>query len=143
MLQGSQSPRPESVYKVLVVDDERVIASSLCTILELHGFDVRAAFDGKEALQVAREFQPDFLLSDVVMPGPDGVQTAIAIREFLPRCMVLFLSGQAHSMDLLARTLAQASRYGRVGPIACQYPQGVYKPLDKWYILDLRRPVKT
>src|SRR5512146_3406481 len=111
MLQGSQSPRPESVYKVLVVDDERVIASSLCTILELHGFDVRAAFDGKEALQVAREFQPDFLLSDVVMPGPDGVQTAIAIREFLPRCMVLFLSGQAHSMDLLARARARVYQF--------------------------------
>lgn len=97
--------------KVLVVDDEHIIAWSLCAILELNGFEARAAYDGKEALEMARSFRPDFLLSDVVMPGLDGVQTAIAIREFLPRCVVLFLSGQEGTLDRLARARSRGQQF--------------------------------
>jgi DNA-binding response OmpR family regulator len=86
---------------VLVVDDETLIADTLAAILFRHGFVTMVAYDGKTALQIARTVPPDLLLTDVVMPGMTGVDLAIAIRGFLPKCKVLLFSGQAATVDLL------------------------------------------
>lgn len=89
--------------KVLVVDDERAIATSLATILERNGYRALSAFDGEEAVFVAEQFVPDCLVCDVVMPGIDGVETALAITHILPNCKVLLISGQARCLDLLEK----------------------------------------
>jgi CheY-like chemotaxis protein len=67
--------------RVLVVDDNRAAADSLCLLLRLWGFDVRVAYDGEEALTAAHAYGPDCLLSDIEMPGIDGYRLAEYIRR--------------------------------------------------------------
>jgi CheY-like chemotaxis protein len=89
--------------KVLVADDERVIADTLTMILNQSGFDARAVYSGETALEVATTFQPDMLISDVIMANLNGIDAAIRIRELLPTIKVLLFSGQAATADLLEK----------------------------------------
>lgn len=91
---GPTEPR-HTRRKVLVVDDQRLIADTISEILEGAGFQVMVAYDGWTALEAARRFHPDYLLSDVLMPRMNGVELAIAIRKMLPAAKVLLFSGQA------------------------------------------------
>lgn len=92
---------PHSKQRVFVVDDERIIASTLATILTLHGFDATPYTLPLEALQAAQFEAPDLLISDVVMPLLSGVDLAIQMQEHRPHCKVLLFSGQASTADLL------------------------------------------
>lgn len=98
----SHSEQPE-LPVVLVVDDERVIADTLSTILSKNGFAPITAYDGKTALELAAIIPPDLLLTDVAMPGMTGVDLAIAIAGSIPDCKILLFSGQASTVDLLDR----------------------------------------
>jgi DNA-binding response OmpR family regulator len=86
---------------VLVVDDEAVIADALAMILEQSGLRALVAYDGKSALEIAITVPPDLLLTDVAMPGMNGIDLALAIRHTLPKCKILLFSGQASTKDLL------------------------------------------
>jgi DNA-binding response OmpR family regulator len=88
---------------VLVVDDERLIADTLAAILMQNGFVATAAYGGEEGLKIAQAVPPDLLLTDVSMPGMDGIKLAIAVRQAAPECKVLLFSGHASTADLLAR----------------------------------------
>jgi CheY-like chemotaxis protein len=87
--------------RVLVVDDENIIADTLTIILGQNGYEATAAYHGVEAVERAKSWQPDLLLADVVMPGMSGIELAIRIRALLPACRILLLSGQAGTLDLL------------------------------------------
>jgi PAS domain S-box-containing protein len=67
--------------RVLVVDDNRDTATSLALMLDLNGYEIRTASDGLEALGVAEDFRPEFVLLDIGMPRLDGYETARAIRS--------------------------------------------------------------
>lgn len=99
-------PENNSKPRVLVADDERVIADTLAMILNQSGFEARAVYSGEKALETAPEFKPNMLISDVIMGGINGIDTAIRIREFIPGIKILLFSGQAATADLLesART---------------------------------------
>jgi DNA-binding NtrC family response regulator len=87
---------------VFVVDDEEVIASTLTTILSVHGgFRARSFSKPLEALEAARLEAPDLLISDVVMPLLTGIELAIQVRASCPNCKVLLFSGQAATANLL------------------------------------------
>ncbi len=92
--------RPTPI-RILVVDDERPIAVTLAAIFSQRGYRALSAFDGDEAIFTAQQFRPDCLVCDVVMPGLDGVDVAIAIRQLLPECKVLLVSGQVSAWDLV------------------------------------------
>jgi CheY-like chemotaxis protein len=66
--------------RVLVVDDNRDSADSLARLLELSGQEVRVAYGGEQALQVAVELRPEIVLLDLGMPGMDGYETCRRIR---------------------------------------------------------------
>jgi len=87
--------------KILVVDDERAVASTLAILLESQGYETATAYSGEEALQVALSFTPDFLLSDIDMGGMNGIDAAMEILRWLPRCEVLFISGHAACHEFL------------------------------------------
>ena len=97
--------------KVLVVDDERVIADTLVIILRRSGFDAVAAYSGEQSLEVAGDFRPDMIISDVIMADMNGIDTAIQIRSLLPNCKVLLFSGQAATADLLDRARVQGHEF--------------------------------
>ena len=96
----SEKPRTKKAV-VLVVDDERVIADSMTEILKRSGFNAVCAYDGLSALELALRVNPDFVVTDVVMPRMNGVQLAIAIRKAMPATEILLLSGQAGITDIV------------------------------------------
>jgi CheY-like chemotaxis protein len=87
--------------KVLVVDDEKVIADTLAMILSQNGFESSAVYCGTDAVRRAKETTPDLVISDVIMPDMNGIQAAIQIRQMLPKTKILLFSGQAATADLL------------------------------------------
>ncbi len=90
--------------KVLIVDDEPIIADTLAVILRKAGYQTTTAYNGTEALQKAIELEPDMVITDVMMPDVSGIDTAVQIKAILPQCKVLLFSGQAASADLLAKS---------------------------------------
>jgi CheY-like chemotaxis protein len=96
---GAQSP----ALRILVVDDERVIADTIVQILNRSGFIAEAAYDGRAAIERATRHCPDLVLSDVLMPEVDGVEAAIAIRQICPETRIVLFSGQAATVEILAR----------------------------------------
>ncbi len=87
--------------RVLVADDERIIADTLGMILSQNGFEAATVYGGQKAVETARIFHPDVFLADVVMPGMSGIEAAIQISSMIPSCRVVLLSGQAATADLL------------------------------------------
>ena len=97
--------------KVLVVDDEQMIADTLAIILNQSGYDAVAVYTGAAALESARANKPDLVISDVIMPDMNGIEAVIKIREFLPGCKVLLFSGQAATADLLEMARNQGHEF--------------------------------
>ncbi len=97
----------DSHKKILVIDDESVIVNTLGEILKREGYEIATALCGEDAIRCAQEFRPDFLLSDVAMPGVNGVDVVLRILEFLPDAHVLFISGHADSDKALDHARAE------------------------------------
>jgi CheY-like chemotaxis protein len=95
-----------ATLRVLVVDDEKIIADTLVQILNLSGFVSSAAYSGEQAVEVARTTRPNVVISDVIMPGMSGIEIAIRIRQSLPDCKVILISGQAAAANLLDKANA-------------------------------------
>ena len=104
-MQAGKKPR------VLVIDDEQVIADTLAKILDLNGYDASAVYTGTAAVESARALQPELVISDVIMPDMNGIEVAIRIRAFLPNCKILLFSGQAATADLLENARARGHEF--------------------------------
>jgi CheY-like chemotaxis protein len=102
----NSSPKP----RVLVADDEQVIANTLAIILNQAGFEARAVYSGEKAIDALDTFHPDMLISDVIMTGMTGIE-AIQTRAKLPNCKILLFSGQAATADLLERARTQGHEF--------------------------------
>jgi CheY-like chemotaxis protein len=97
--------------KILIADDEHVIADTLAIILKGSGFNTAVVYDGAAALAKAQTWKPDLLLSDVMMPGVDGIEAAIEICKLIPMCRVLLFSGYAESAGLLHDPRVQGHKF--------------------------------
>ena len=104
-------PENAAKPKVLVADDERVIADTLAMILNQSGFEARAVYSGERALEAASTFVPDMLISDVIMADLNGIDAAIQMRALLPKIKILLFSGQAATADLLEKARAQGYEF--------------------------------
>jgi CheY-like chemotaxis protein len=93
--------------KIIVVDDEPVIADTLVDILKGEGCQAIAVSDGASALRWAPMVQPDAVICDVIMPGMNGIQTAKSILRLVPECRIILFSGQAAGLDLLQQAREQ------------------------------------
>jgi CheY-like chemotaxis protein len=87
---------------VLVVDDEATIADTLAEILSRNGYAPIATYDGEDALETALITPPELLITDVILPGMNGIELAITIHRIFPDCRILLFSGQSAALDLLA-----------------------------------------
>jgi two-component system response regulator AtoC len=81
-----------TLRRVLVVDDEENIRLVLQTLLAKKGYEVRTATNAEEALRLASEAQPDFVLTDVRMPGMSGTELCRELRERWPQISVIVMS---------------------------------------------------
>lgn len=87
--------------RVLIADDEKVIADSLVRILTANGYEASAVYSGEDAVEAAVRLKPDIVLTDVVMGLMSGVVAGMMIRRSLPECRVILTSGQAGIEPLL------------------------------------------
>ena len=98
--------------KILVGDDERAVRESLRRALELEGYEIELAEDGREALQrLAREDQPDAVILDVLMPGVDGLEVCRTLRSQGSRLPVLMLTARTQVEDRVEGLDAGADDY--------------------------------
>jgi CheY-like chemotaxis protein len=105
------------MHRVLVVDDECLVADTLGLIFRKHGFDTRVSYSASSALESARSFQPDLLLCDITMPERSGLELMADINREIPHCRVLVLTGyysnlprvreQSHRMRRPAQVLTK------------------------------------
>ena len=85
--------------RVLVVDDEDSITDLISTVLRYEGFDVRTAESGRTAVKVARDFAPDLVVLDVMLPDLDGFEVYRRLAERPDRLPVLFLTARDTTED--------------------------------------------
>jgi len=123
------------MYTILICDDDEDILSALEIYLRQDGYEVVKACNGLEALEAAREHTIHLFQLDIMMPGMDGIRTAVRLRE-TTNAPILFLSAKAEDTDrilglnmggddyitkpfnpveLLARVRAALRRYARLG----------------------------
>lgn len=85
--------------KILVVDDEVSISKLLQFNLEKAGYEVVTAFDGKQALETAREEKPDFIVLDLMLPYVDGLDVCKALRQEKVNTPILILTAKDDELD--------------------------------------------
>lgn len=86
---------------ILVVDDEHPLADTLKAILERAGYSSTASYSAAEGLDVLAKLRPDLIISDVMMPGMNGVDFALQASHLYPGIKILLISGHAGTQDLL------------------------------------------
>lgn len=84
--------------KILVVDDEKLIVKGIRFSLEQDGYEVSCAYDGEEALQMAKETEYDLILLDLMLPKLSGLEVCQQIREF-SQVPIVMLTAKGEDMD--------------------------------------------
>jgi two-component system OmpR family response regulator len=108
----SELRRPDGrAVRVLVVDDEATLAELMSMALRLEGWDVRSAADGRSAVRTAREFRPDAVVLDVMLPDVDGFEVLRRMRAEAPALPVLFLTAKDSVEDRIAGLTAGGDDY--------------------------------
>lgn len=99
--------------KILIVDDEKDILELLDYHLIKEGYKTMKASNGKEALKFAKDFLPDLVLLDLMMPEMDGIETCIEFREdkILKDCLIAILTARAEDYSQIAGLNAGADDY--------------------------------
>jgi two-component system response regulator NreC len=99
--------------KLMLVDDHDVIRTGLRSFLETQpGFQVIAeANNGRQALEKAREIQPDIVLMDITMPDMDGMEATLQLKKLYPDCQILVLTVHADKQYFMKMLSVGASGY--------------------------------
>lgn len=107
---------------VLVIDDSEKIRKTVKLMLESAGFDVSLATDGEDGLDQFRHERFDLVISDILMPRKDGLQTIRELREMTPDLPIVAMSGGTHfssgSCDATSYALSLAEEFGATRTIA-------------------------
>lgn len=102
-----------SIYKVLVVDDDPDIVELLEYNLQKEGYKVLTAEDGKRALEIVKDFTPDLVLLDIMMPNIDGIETGRRLRQMpeFKNTFILYLTARSEEYSEIAAFEAGADDY--------------------------------
>ena len=95
-----------TAHRVLVVDDEHVVADTLVAIFKKVGYLAVASYSAEDALVTAREWRPQLAIIDIVLPKMNGIDLALLLQVEVPDCHVTLFSGQACAGDMLAESNA-------------------------------------
>jgi two-component system OmpR family response regulator len=97
--------------RVRVVDDEPSLAELLASVLRYEGWQIQTAGDGGGAVRAAREFRPDAVVLDIMLPDIDGMEVLRRLRAELPNVCVLFLTAKDAVEDRVAGITAGGDDY--------------------------------
>jgi two-component system, OmpR family, response regulator len=100
-----------SSLRVLVVDDEVNLAELLQMALRYEGWDVQTAHTGRKAVAAAKDFAPDAIVLDMMLPDYDGMEVLRKVRAFAPEIPVLFLTARDSVEDRIAGLTAGGDDY--------------------------------
>jgi CheY-like chemotaxis protein len=120
--------KPKGKWKILVVEDEFGYQDTLRSIFTMEGFEVRVAVDGETGYELYKSFQPDLLLTDIVMPNVNGIELVRRIRLENPIIKVIYMSGFFGVKRLKKELDEEVIQYG--------YPT-LSKPFKVSYLLDI------
>ncbi len=87
--------------RVLVVEDEAIVADTLRQILSSNGYDTHVSYSAEAALNSLSRWTPDLAILDVMLPKMNGIDLALALKERLSGCRILLISGQPSVENLL------------------------------------------
>jgi CheY-like chemotaxis protein len=93
--------------KVLIIDDDPIHADTLAMVLNISGYIATVAYSGEQGVALARDIKFEHLVTDVMMQGMSGIDAAIAIRQVLPQCRILLISGNNDTTALLTAATAK------------------------------------
>ena len=106
---GTGGPAPAGL-RALVVDDEPPLVRVVSSYLEREGFEVKSAGDGERAVALAREFEPDVIVLDLMLPGIDGIEACRQIRAFSDAYIVM-LTARVEEIDRIVGLSTGADDY--------------------------------
>jgi len=86
--------------KILVVDDEKLLVKGIKFNLENDGYEVAVAYDGEEAVELAKSGDFDLIILDIMMPKMAGLEACMQIREF-SNVPIIMLTAKGEDMDKL------------------------------------------
>jgi len=112
----ADEPRPV----ILVIDDDQPVLQSMEILLQMYGFDVLTARNGDEGLKLFRRQKPAAVITDIMMPGRDGIETIREIRNEFPDAKIIAMSGGGRVGNTDFVSLAM-----KLGADC-----GIYKPFD-------------
>lgn len=115
--------------KILVIDDDEDILELLTYNLEKENYEVRSANNGLQGIEVARQFQPDIILIDIMMPVMDGIQAGKAIKNELKNTHLIYLTARAEEYSEVAAFDAGADDY-ITKPIK---PRALLSRIQAWF----------
>jgi len=104
---------PEKKHKILLVDDDQDILEFISYNLEKEGMSCRTASNGRDAVAEAKDFKPDLIVLDVMMPEMDGIETCIELRKNkkLKNTFIIFLTARGEDYSQIAGLDAGADDY--------------------------------
>ncbi|WP_263383663.1 response regulator transcription factor [Granulicella arctica] len=108
------------MQRILVVDDERLVADTLTLIFNKHGFEARAVYSAEDGIVAARSFKPELLLCDISMPGRDGTELMQQVSLELPDCRILVLTGNYSNLKRVREQSQMMSRPANILTKPCQ-----------------------
>lgn len=88
---------------ILLVDDEEMVRTQIRASLELEGYAITEASNGREAVDMLKGFKPDLVITDILMPEKEGIETIMEIRQMYPDIRIIAISGgvRTENMDFL------------------------------------------
>ena len=89
--------------KILLVEDEKVVADTLGKILSSNGYGTRVAYSAEAAMQTISQWSPHLAILDVMLPKMNGIELAVALKKRFAGCHVLLFSGQPSGRGRLMR----------------------------------------
>ena len=113
--------------KILVIDDEDMVRDVLRQTLEREGYEVEVAADGGKGLDLFQAWNPDLVITDILMPGKEGLETIRELRNLSPAVKIIAISGGGDRGDL--NFLRAASMFGAVRTLSKPISRDVLLPM--------------
>lgn len=88
------------MQKILVVEDDDFIRGMICTVLKKHGFEVIEAKNGVDGVDKALHEKPNIVLTDMLMPDKEGIETILEIRSASPDIKIIAMSGGGKTKNM-------------------------------------------
>jgi len=99
---GGGEKSPEENFRLLLVEDDDLVAAGLATLLDLEGFTVLTIGRGLAVVEAIRSFKPHAVILDLTLPDVDGIEVFWRLRKRWPDLPVVFSTGDGRSVDLTA-----------------------------------------